>query len=504
MNNNLGHWQRLSPLSVIFFIGKSLVRLIKDALPTFAPMLVVILASKNKPIMMLALAGGLIIFIIAGAILQFWFFKFRQHDEQVLINDGVFQKNHRVIRFDRVQNINVLTPVYFRPFGLVTLQIETAGSKDNEADLAGIPAKTAEQLRRQILQHQKTIAGQLPEGEPGSGNQEHSSLVATASLQDLVAYGISSNSIFLFLAILGPVFGTLFSSFEDAMGEVIKQNIVPLMNFLGGGLSGKASLGLLLLAGLILLMFLLSILGAIYRYYGYQLSCYQDTLKRRSGLVTRFEESLKLIKVQTFVTQSNLIGRWIKRQNVILGQVVSTQNGKQGKRNTFVIPARTEQQIPGLKSLIFSDAPADITENKIDRRYIVKTWLVWFFIPMGLVFFKYIIDHGYEYAAIPVLTSLAILPLIIRRWSMFRFGFTKKYGVYKSGLFGYKHTLFPLYKVQRTEIHQSPLQRHRNLATLKIYLAAGQITIPYIPMQQANKYLENIRTAIKTNKSPWY
>ncbi|MBE9548661.1 MAG: PH domain-containing protein [Proteobacteria bacterium] len=504
MSKHLDHWQRLSPLSVIFFIGKFLVRLIKDGLSTFAPLLIIILASSNKLIMMAVLGAGLLTLMLGGSVLQFWFFKFRQHDDQILINDGVFQKNHRVIRFERVQNINLLSPIYFRPFGLVTLQVETAGSKDNEADLAGIPIATAEQLRRQILDYQQSSRGKHATETATVENHENSTIVASASLRDLLAYGVSSNSVFLFLAILGPVVGAFFNSFEDATEEMIKQNIIPIINSHGGGFPGNFMLGLVLLAGLIALMFLFSILGSIYRYYGYQLSRKQQTLKRQSGLLTRFEESLKLVKVQTFVTQSNIIGRWIKRQNVILGQVVSAQNGTQGKRNIFIIPARTAEQIPALKSLVFADAPTDIAENKIDRRYIIKTWLLWFLLPLVLPSIPLSMKIGFWFFAVPILSSLIILPLVIKHWSMFRYGFTRTFGIYQSGLFGFKRTLFPLYKVQHTVIKQSPLQRRRKLATLKIHLAAGSIVIPYIPMQLAKQYVETIRTATEVNKSPWY
>ncbi len=127
------NWQRLSPLSIIFFAGKQVSHLIKDALPSMAPLAVVIFTSDNKAWWSFAIASGLIILIVISAFLQFWFFKFRQHASKVLINDGVFKKNHRVIQFDRIQNINILQPLYFKPFKLVTLQIETAGAKGKEA-----------------------------------------------------------------------------------------------------------------------------------------------------------------------------------------------------------------------------------------------------------------------------------------------------------------------------------------------------------------------------------
>ncbi|MCF6262158.1 MAG: PH domain-containing protein [Xanthomonadales bacterium] len=504
MNNSLNNWQRLSPFSVVFFIGKTLVHLLRDALPALAPMLVIVFASNKKLTVTLALIIGLSLLIIGSAILQFWFFKYRRQGDKILINDGVFKKNHRVIHFDRIQNVNILTPVYFRPFGLVVLKIETAGSKGNEADLGGIPAATATTLRTEILQHQQTVATQSGGIPATDASESDGELIASASLKDLVAYGVSSNGVFFLLVILAPLMGVFFSSFKDFARTLIEQLIIPVLQFLGDGPAGKIGAGLLMITFVILLMFLFSILGAIYRYYGYKLSAKQTSLKRHSGLLTRFEESLKIIKVQTFVSQSNFIGRLIRRQNIIFGQVASSHAGQPGKRNAFIIPARRQAEIPDLKKLVFADVPDEIPEQAIDRRYILKTWLIWFVSPMTIIAGYYLTQQSYQSAGIAAIVAIIMLPLVIKRWRMYRFGHAQNYGVFQSGLFGFKRTLFPLYKVQRTEIRQSPLQRRRKLATLRISLAAGEIVIPYISMQQANQYLENIQSAIKTNRAPWF
>ncbi len=497
MKNKLEQWQRLSPLSVIFFLGKSIVRLLKDALPVFAPMAVFIFASGNRLTTTSMAVAAIATFLIGGAVLQFWFFKFRRDDDKILINDGVFKKNHRVIHFDRVQNINVLTPIYFRPFGLVTLQIETAGSKGNEADLAGIPSLLAEHLRELILKYQSSKQVRQEGQAQLAEDVAESRIVATASLRDVVAYGVSSNSVFLILAVLAPLFGAV----NNKVTNLIEENIDNLINSLGGSYFVA---GALIIVGVIILMFLLSILGAIYRYYGYQLSVEKPALKRRSGLITRFEESLKLIKVQAFTTQSNFIGRLIKRQNVILGQVTASLHGKPGKQNVFIVPARTEQQLPELLNLVFTDAPAEMPEERIDKRYILKTWLLWFVVPIAIATVIIARDNWFVYLVAAIVLILLALALVIKRWSMFRFGFTDGYGVFKSGLFGFKRTLFPLYKVQYAEIRQSPLQRRRNLATLRIALASSKIVIPYIPVLTAERWLNTIRQAVVSNKSPWF
>jgi len=120
----LENWQRLSPLSVIFFIGKLIARIFKDALSALAPLAVIVFNSDNKLWMTVSVSGAVVTVVVVGSLLQYWFFKFRRDGNRILVNDGVFKKNHRVIQFDRIQNVNVLQPLYFKPFDLVTLQIK--------------------------------------------------------------------------------------------------------------------------------------------------------------------------------------------------------------------------------------------------------------------------------------------------------------------------------------------------------------------------------------------
>ena len=97
-----------------------------------------------------------------------------------------------------------------------------------------------------------------------------------------------------------------------------------------------------------------------------------------------------------------------------------------------------------------------------------------------------------------------MLPLVIRRWKCYAYGMKNGYGQFKRGLFGFKHILFPLYKVQRAEVRQSPFQRRRDLATLKIYLASNSIQMQYIPIEDAESWLRIIGQEIELTKRAWY
>ena len=515
-SQRLEEWQRLSPLSVIFFVGKIVTHLIKDALPGMAPLAVVIFSSDNKLWMVSSILVGLLALILISSFLQYWFFKFKQEDLKVLINDGVFKKNHRVIEFDRIQNINILQPLYFRPFGLVTLQIETAGAKGNEADLAGIPRAYAELLRNQVLQQQHLSPDRSADAVKHT-TEGSTQLVAQASLKDLVKYGISSNSLFWVFVFIAPVFG-LANEFLEKL--ITKEDFARMAEFLGGGFTGNFLIALGVLLTTIVLMFGFSIVGAILRYFHYQLTLNQltlnvnrsnqqglnnPTLKRSSGLLTNYEESLRLQKIQTIITQSNFIGRWLRVENLTLGQVSTSQNNAKNKKSLFVIPARTKNQSLEIQKIVFDDSPMEIETKGINRRYINKTVGLKIFLPSLLICSQiYISTDNLLVLTIPFIFSLIMLPLVIRRWKAYRFGMKDGYGKFERGLFGFRHIVFPLYKIQRAEVNQSPIQRRRHLATLKIYLASNSIQMQYIPIEEANHWLDIIGCQIEETKRAWY
>jgi len=509
----LQNWQRLSALSMVFFVGKTVSRFIKDALPGMAPLIIILFNSDNKTWIIGGILIALLVVISVGSFLQFWYFKYQLEDHKMLINDGVFKKNHRVIQFDRIQNINILQPLYFKPFGLVTLQIETAGAKGNEADLAGISRKTAEFLRNRVLQFQAEHGAALSGSNVSQTAHQQSAVIAKASIQDLVKYGVSSNGIFWFFVFLAPVFG-LADEFLEKI--VTKEDFANLAEWLGGGITGN----ILIVVGTIfltlVLMFSFSILGAILRYYGYQLTTDKAasnvetvsnsrSLKRSSGLLTQYEESLKLQKIQTLITQSNFLGRWLKVENLTLGQVSTSQNQAKNKKSLFVIPARSYEQSIKLQSIVFDNRPESIETCGIDRRYVYKTILFKVFLPILLVTAILFFNRAPALVlTLPFIVSLLLLPLVLRRWRGYRYGMKEGYGEFQRGLFGYRHILFPLFKVQRAEIKQTPFQRRRGLATLKIYLASNRIQMQYIPMKQANLWLKVITQQIQQSNKAWY
>ena len=78
------------------------------------------------------------------------------------------------------------------------------------------------------------------------------------------------------------------------------------------------------------------------------------------------------------------------------------------------------------------------------------------------------------------------------------------YGCLREGFFGYKTTLFPLRKLQRADIRQSPAQRRAGLANLTIHLASHSITMPYMALAEAQRFADLALQQAESTEEGWF
>lgn len=492
-------WSRLSPVSIIFFFTRVLSQLFSQALPALAPLGIVIFNSESKSSTASLLLIGASTLVIIDSVLQYFFYKYKVELDKVIIHEGVLKKKQRVISFDKIQNINIVQPFYFKFFNLVTLQLETAGSKNNEANLAGISFEQAESLKNNILSQRAEINNGEDETDI-STIVDPDLILSSATTKDLVKYGVTSNGMFWFFVFLAPFFGALDNIIEEWIG---KENITWLIDQLGGGFSGGFVFALAIILSIIILMISFSILGAIFRYHNYKLTFNKNTLKRHSGLLGTHEESAKLPKIQAFVNQTNFIGRWLKVENIALKQASGAQNNQNTRKSLFVIPTRNRKQSQKLLNVILNLDDFHSKLYKINKRYILKNWLMLMFIPLFLSILLSTASNSF-YPFLILLLGLPLWPLIFLRWKNFGYAIDEKFATFRSGFLGFKRITFALFKVQRVMFVQSPMQRRKNLATLKIYMASDRITIPYIPISHAQHWFDKISYQVETTNENWF
>jgi len=495
-------WRHTSPLAAIFYMGKIYKAIAQNAVQTFAPLFALLVATQGN--LVGKVAFGIIAFVtitVVSAIVRYWFFRYRITDDSVLIREGVFKKTQLDIKFDRIQAINTKQNIVFRPFDLVTVMFDTAGSSKQEGHLPAIKSDLAESLKARIRteRRQETI-GEDSDSEP----LIESRMLLRLNKVDMVRIGLSSGRVLIVLALLGPLMENIDQRVERFINE---SDIIAILN--GLGISVASGAGLVIGAIFLILMLLAgaSIMGAFLRYYNFELRAEEDTLRSTGGLLTRHEHSINLAKIQSLRAIQNPVLRFIKRYRLRAKQASS---GKPGKGKQFVVPICDAEQLPKLSAEVFGAEfggveldPRSSSFQPIAKSYIRSRFLIFGFLPSVIITSLFFFLIG-KFA----LVFLIWMPIsALATWHHYRkFGFaiTDNGVVLRRGFIGYQTVAFLHRKVQRINVTQTPLQERKDLATIRFYLASGSLRLPYVDHEMARQLRDYILYKVESSQLAWH
>jgi len=498
-------WQRTSPFAAVFYLGKIYQAIAKNAVQSLAPLAAFLVAFKGDPTTKIIIGvGAFLIGTILLAFLRYWFFRYRIGDNSVLIRAGVFKKTQLDIKFERIQAVNTQQNILFRMLGLLTVSFDTAGSSGHEGSLPAIGAGRARDLRDRIRRMPRTA----PDDEAAAGHAERPASSPRTLLRltagDMVRIGLSSNRVFLLLVVIGP----LSEYLERSAGEIIEENA--LIEFLTNGeatlLSGIAA-GVLLVLGILIVLFLVSIAGAFLRFHRYELVADDDVLRSTGGLLTRHEHSVNCAKVQSLHASQHVVLRLFRRFRLRAKQASAS---KFGRGSDFLVPLCTGDEMTALSDEFFPQEFSGLTLDpraafeRISRQYLRSRIGIAAVLPALLAI--PVLWGAVGPAALVALLWIPACAFMV--WQKYR-----RYGVLRgqdglavrSGLIGYRVVAWLHRKVQRISITQSPFQRRKQLATLRIFLAAGgAIKIPYIEYAKATALRDYVLYRVESSRQAWH
>lgn len=109
---------------------------------------------QRNPQWFLLGGGGLLllfILIFGGFVLSWWFTRYKVTEEHVMVKSGIFVRQHRQARIDRVQAVDLRQPLLARFTGLAELKFEVAEGDGTAATLAFLKKAHADELRAEIM-----------------------------------------------------------------------------------------------------------------------------------------------------------------------------------------------------------------------------------------------------------------------------------------------------------------------------------------------------------------
>jgi len=484
--------------------------MLSQGLPAVLVLVALIASSDADQLYWIVRAAVVLAVLGVGyAILSYLRFRYRITDDRVLMRQGVLQREELDIEFQRVQNITIKEPFYMRPLGLSVLNIDTAGSGEKEISIAGIRHDLALSLRDQILGGERSESPELTDQQINNGK---TGLLVALSRRDVLIYGLTANFTWWILVAIGAVFGSDEIA-ERLVGWLearfsVTDMVLYLQNEGGTLLLGLVIFGLVLL-GLMLLP-LLSILGAVFRYDGYRLSVDGETYRKSSGFLTRFDDSLKQHKIQALIWKQNAIALYFKRISIHLRQASAGSGVESGQlpsglKSTFLVPALQPALANELSGEFFPDCrPDQAIYSPVDRRRFTVFNMAVPLLPITLAILIPALLVSWKFLlVIPVFVGIIFL-ITNRCWQKVGYGVVGGYGFVRHGFIGTQTTIFPLFKIQRIDVRQTPIQHRKGLAHLTIHLASHSVKVPYISVEDANRFRDLAVYCAESSQTAWY
>ena len=546
-----GAWQRTSPFAIVFFIGRTIKSFTQSLIQLIATFGVLAVLIERNPQVWLAIPVG-ILAIIAGGVLQYWFFRFRIEEDRIHIHQGVVRKTALDLPFDRVQGINIERSLIDRILGLVTVSLDTAGSATTEGQLPSVTSELADNLRGRIRASRPAKAaddvspGDVPVVSPDGVTRETSGpaeslgqVLLKLSAGDIVRIGFANWNLMLAAAFLA-IFGQSLAFAAERQSPILE-------SFAGAGTLIQVMVVVVFaFVGLAIVLFF----GAFLRYHGFTLWREGTAYRTRAGLLTQREVVVESRKIQQLTLSHNLILRLFRRHRLraLPAALVPIKGGAEAAglpiAEVLEVPLLQGPEAEDLRTRLFgregralSLLPRSPAFKRVSPHYIraltlrISVMSVLIATPFlagmlqsnagtnladavqalpGTSFLSPLLVDGvvgpvalglflWWLVSIPVAALIAWV-----RWRRQGYLHDDDGLASRSGFFGRKVDAFLFRKAQSVDVTQSPLQTRKGLATLNVRLACGQIAVPYIDLGVASRLRDYMLYRVESSRRRWH
>ena len=499
MSNKFADWSSLSAWSVISFTLFAVKQLLSNGYALIPVVYTGWQQGFSSPWVIIVVLLSVIL-ILSYSVLQWLKFRFKIDAHKLNIKHGIIFKKVDEIPFNKIQNVRLQQPLYFRPMGLYSIVVETAGSKGNEAELSALDYKEALALKKRLMTEQEHQSQDSNDAGTSAADTQHNTL-ARKSFKELVLFGLYQNNAIWLAVILGPLFGQLdWESMENLQSVQTFwawYDVNIAISFIL-----QAAFALLALTLFYLLFSILSMTSSVLKYFPYRLSRSGNTLHRTGGVIAKQNDALAIRRIQVVKFYQPLVGRFFKRWTVYFQQVKGHEVEQRGSSN-MLVPTMSRSAIaellPKLKGIEATSTTLPKAYQHIHLGWFWRRGLLPLLVPAINTYF-----HGLDiYTEILWIAASLFWLGIYLRYHQYGYVIEGNNLWFHSGLLGHSWQLVALSKVQHIAMSQSQNQKRSQLANLEIGLASGSIKLPYISVIDARNIAERSLSLIHNDHRNW-
>ncbi len=420
---------------------------------------------------------GLIVTGLVGGVFSWWRFTYRVADGELRIKQGIFVRKKLYLSRDRIQVIDISAGLIQRMFGLVSVEVKTAGSTSKEAKISAVTRSEAERLKallRSTDQQQSEEQEEAPEFD--------SKKIYRLNMKDLLITASSSGNLGIALSIVGGA----YSQIDQLVDE---EQMVRFFEW-----AMPASVGVSLVVSTLLFILIvswtLSFLGTLIKYYGFTLEVNKDELVIRRGLFEQKQLTVPYNRIQAIRIREELLRQPFGYTSVILES--AGYGGEEQLNSATLFPLLKKENVSSFIKEVVPEYHTSVSTEKPPaialRRYLLR--MVW----VALL----IIIPAWVYIPYGIYTLVLLAPALLLGFAQYR---DAKIGVstdhtlmIQSRALSRTTAIMKKYRIQSAETHQNPFQRRLGLVSYAVTVTSGSggqtFSLRDLDRDAGNKFLE--------------
>ncbi|MBC2200246.1 PH domain-containing protein [Listeria welshimeri] len=335
-----------------------------------------------------------VLLVLTPAVLKYITYKYTLEDQGIRIKYGLIFRKNTYIPYERIQTVQKKQWFFFIPFNVCQVLIETAGGNGKaEADLVAVPVGVVDELKDLRDGKKEAIQEVTPETE----EKEVAEAEVEAPEKTVV---LQTKQLILMAVTSGGVFGTLLIvlAFMQQFRDVIPTDWMETQA------EQLWKMGIIVFIILIILLLLvlwgISIVTTLFKYFQFKLMKYPHSLVIEKGLLERNHTTISLARIQGITIIESPLRQML---GLVAVKVITAGNSGDEKQSGDILLLPIMKKDLALKTLkemlpnyVFEIEEMERAPKSSLRRFL-RIYLIWtiipalvasiMFFPLGLVSF---------------------------------------------------------------------------------------------------------------------
>lgn len=466
---------RQSPVAIILI----LLRLFRFLFRQFWPVLLVVVLRPRRTTLYGLVWVGILLSLISSvnSILSYYFSFYYVADGELILERGWLRRTRLSVPLDRIQTISFQQTFIHRLFNVVSVEIDTAGSKGSEFSLQALEEKQAHALRDFLLSQKAATSS--PEEEASTEEAPGEKVLLQLGIADLLKIGISQNH-FRTAGILTALGLGFLDDLESALGKEAFQG---LERSVGSYFEDLWTLTLAFVVILLTLSLTGTMILSVIKDYNLRFLRTVQGFKVEAGLFAKREQSASLRKIQFIRWSAHPVQRWLGMSSLRLyhaaGYALSSQK-------TMMVPGCYQPQLEVVQNEYFPEANEGAWEwHRPTVHFFRRRLLILGLVPAIAGIALSLLTRNEHMVPLFALWAPAAWFWQRRYYQTFHIGLHPEGLQLQSGFFTRQSTYLRWKKIQAVSVVQSPYKSRKGVADLDLHTASGDITLPFLPLEKA-------------------